>query len=782
MKYCDLCQAFYISSTEGVLKEYISQAKISEMLITWAIKSEGAMNKMPTSSSSYDKWYSGETSPIRLWSYVKDELDGSAYSKIIGECIKSGKESTLASNLGIILARGEKLDNQRLFATVAKVVYELAESGGEIDDKFPNSTYIALEIKTDFSEYIHAKTDYYNVMKLIGGGEVLLDDYFVCNTIGEKLRVGFDKTKDKVSGAYLEDATLEKLRNMYSKRGFDNRKVLLLGSGGSGKTLMMQHLFLDSISRFQETGILPVFLELRNMKLSDSITGFIAEALNVSGDEFDEKKVDLLLQDGKLHILFDGLDEVDPSGVDDFLRKLTSFAEKYRKVQIVIASRDCAAVNGVRQFMHMYVWPFNDKQSMLLIKKILEKEGALDSKDEVLGYIDKGFIKKNGVFASHPMLLTFVAKNVSKLHEFSDNHLRFYKLAYEAMLSGHDENKKPYDRVFISVDNASDFTKVFGEFCAKTYILGLQTFELEQFEMYFGQLTSVNQFENTHKLDVKNFMQDACSTACMMYEKDDKVVYIDPGFQAYLFADYYLKADASVAVELGEQLINKAPSLFENEDAFDMIYQLEKKKFEYCILKPFLEDIFKGHDEDEAFRRYLMLGYDHILYTVLNSAEIDKHVNRKTWEYNVGIFNLNDSRTVVLTYIMHLLGLTKTTIFVTENLEAAAGEFVSPVYGRYENNDGVREFSLSTFYSDQLFKENFGGDEYEYVKAENSKPVIMGKTYSVDTLEVLDEPEKYSVLIDSMKEESQIYKDFLNIKFYYEKIVREQRRDRVITR
>lgn len=782
MKYCDLCQAFYISSTDGVLKEQVAQAAISEVLIRWAINSDEAANKMPTSSSSYDKWYSGETSPVRLWKYVKKELDGNAYSKSIEDSIKPGKENKLADSLGIVISVGENLDKKRLYATVAKVLYAMAESNGEIDDSIPNSVYVALEIKTDFSEYIRAKTDYYNVMKLIGGGEVPLEDYFVCNTIGEKLRVGFDKTKDKVSGTYLEDATLEKIRNMYAKRRVDNRKVLLLGSGGSGKTLMMQHLFLEAISRFSETGVLPVLLELRNMRLSDTITGFIANALNVSEDEFDEKKVDFLLQDGKLQILFDGLDEVDPSGVDDFLRKLISFAEKYSKIQIVIASRDCSAVNGVRQFMHLHVWPFNETQSMELIEKILDKEGALDAKDEVLRYIDKGFIKKNGVFASHPMMLTFVAKNVSKLHEFRDNHLRFYKLAYEAMLTGHDENKKPYDRVFVSVDNASDFTKVFGEFCAKTYILGLQTFELEQFEMYFSQLTSVNQFENTHKLDSKNFLQDACSTACMMYEKDDKVVYIDPGFQAYLFADYYLKADASVAVELGEQLINKEPSLFENEDAFNMIYLLEKKKFEYCILKPFLEEIFKGRDVDDAFRNYLMLGYDHILFTVLDSAEIEKHVNRKTWGYNIGIFNLNDSRTVVLTYIMHLLGITKTSIFVTENLAAAAGDYVSPVYGRYESNDGVREFALSTFYSDQLFKDNFGGAEYEYVKTESSAPVIMGRTYSVDTLEVLDEPEKYSQFIDSIKEESQIYEDFLKVKEYYEKIVKEQRRERVRTR
>ncbi len=65
-------------------------------------------------------------------------------------------------------------------------------------------------------------------MKLIGGEEVLLDDYFVCNSIGEKIKVGVDRSKVKTG--YIDDATIEKIRNFYEKRNFDNRMVILLAT------------------------------------------------------------------------------------------------------------------------------------------------------------------------------------------------------------------------------------------------------------------------------------------------------------------------------------------------------------------------------------------------------------------------------------------------------------------------------------------------------------------------------------------------------------------------
>lgn len=78
------------------------------------------------------------------------------------------------------------------------------------------------ESKKTFTAYIEKATERYNVMRLIGGKEVSLKDFFVCNTIGEKERVFADKKKIKC--LYLDNPRMNTIRNMYLKqRGYDNK-------------------------------------------------------------------------------------------------------------------------------------------------------------------------------------------------------------------------------------------------------------------------------------------------------------------------------------------------------------------------------------------------------------------------------------------------------------------------------------------------------------------------------------------------------------------------------
>ena len=60
IKYSDLCKAFYNKDkTKSVLKYHKSQEKVAAYLTTIAL-SEDSLEIMPTSSSSFNKWFSGE--------------------------------------------------------------------------------------------------------------------------------------------------------------------------------------------------------------------------------------------------------------------------------------------------------------------------------------------------------------------------------------------------------------------------------------------------------------------------------------------------------------------------------------------------------------------------------------------------------------------------------------------------------------------------------------------------------------------------------------------------
>lgn len=305
---------------------------------------------------------------------------------------------------------------------------------------------------------------------------------------------------------------------------------------------MLQHLFLDAASRYENTGVLPIFLELRYFIDRDKLRDFVVKTVQQKDESFTDEVAEQIFRDGKCVLLMDGLDEIDPSDIDSFHKKLEAFTDRYDKTQVIITSRDCEAINGLRQYMPLYVWPFNEEQAEQLVDKILDSEGKPEIKSQVMDYLSTGFIGKDGVFATHPMLLTFVVKNYPSFELFHKNHILFYRKAYDALLSGHDDNKKPYDRIFRSVDDAEQFTTVFREFCARTYQDGVFKFNLESFGSYFSRLKSYKGFANPYKMKEKTFLSDCCSTACMLYEQNEDIVYIDPGFQEFLFAEYYSRA------------------------------------------------------------------------------------------------------------------------------------------------------------------------------------------------------------------------------------------------
>lgn len=119
-------------------------------------------------------------------------------------------------------------------------------------------------------------------------------------------------------------------------------------------------------------------------------------------------------------------------------------ADKYNKVQVVITTRNNEYLTGLHGYIKLFVWPFEPKQSYQLIDKILTYQGETGARKAVIEYIDNGFLKKDGVFSSHPLLLTYVTMKYPSFKRFNEDPSLFYRVTFDALVSGHDDNKKPY--------------------------------------------------------------------------------------------------------------------------------------------------------------------------------------------------------------------------------------------------------------------------------------------------------------------------------------------------
>lgn len=124
---------------------------------------------------------------------------------------------------------------------------------------------------------------------------------------------------------------------------------IVLGSGGSGKSTMMRHLFLDAI--FRSTGI-PICVDLRDLnESSQSLQSLLLENVHEYDLDLDEEFLAKAFARGSFVFLLDGFDEVEPTSRSKVEKEIRSLAKRYEKNIFVVSSRPDSSLNAWSSFV-----------------------------------------------------------------------------------------------------------------------------------------------------------------------------------------------------------------------------------------------------------------------------------------------------------------------------------------------------------------------------------------------------------------------------------------------
>lgn len=629
MNYSEFFQKFYISRSEGGLIGYKSQKKIPEFFVMYALQEEYRGDLLPTSDSAYEKWFkggesggSGRNPNNDIWAGLNNHFDADSLLKQLLKALNESKIKELMIRFEVTIDVKEVPDKRR-FANAIVAQFEAIAAGKGSADNIVSDEYKKAPEAIGYETYLQGAVDKFKAMRLPNEDEYLLNEFFVCNNIGTAAVVYPHRSRGNV----IEDATMEKIRT-FDPRG-EVWCALIIGACGYGKTIMLQHLFLEAAERRSETGCLPVFAELRHFSARhNTFLEFLVETMREYDPDITEEKAVELLMKGQMQILLDGLDEMDPEETNNFQRKLGEFRQHYRSNQIVISSRQCTAISGIRNCVKLYLHPLDETQSKDLIEKLLQGDDEDAALITSFMEPDKGYIQKNGFIATNPMLLTIMVRRREELSGFQGDKLKFYEMMYDALIRQHDEEKQAFGRFFHSVYDGDEFTQVFREFCAKSYLDRVYRFDHRSFEKYFQMVKKSVKLQNPGKFQLRAFQQDVCATSCMMYEQESGFYYIDPGFQDYFFAEYYYFAEPDPTKDLGKSLWNMRQDPNRNIDAYRMFCQMAPEKANVCFFLPYLESIFKGKTDEEAFRNFLAQGYGTVRYAVVDSSAVQQEMSK----------------------------------------------------------------------------------------------------------------------------------------------------------
>ncbi|MGN0979286.1 MAG: NACHT domain-containing protein [Candidatus Avoscillospira sp.] len=768
MKHTEFFAKFYMGRSSCGILGHKSKEKIPEYFISAALPCEH-YDVLPTSGSTYGKWFDGTRSPENtVWSTIAKYFDEDAFIDKVSEDLNDAVLRQIMRDF-LITLREDETPDKRLFAfALAKQFLTIAKGCGEGDDVvkdlYKPDAYIL-----SFPEYVEKTQNKYEKTEtpFSDGEERMLEEVYVCNVLSSRLgttRNRHSRTQERT----ITEATLEQIAD-YAKR------VILVANCGMGKSMMLQHLFLESVKQHIQTGILPILIELRDFsENTDLFKDCIVKSASVFDSTLTEKKIEELMTSGKCQLLMDGADEIDPTDAKAFQTQIKDLTDRFPYNLYIIASRECDIIKGIKGFPKLYLMPFSKEQSLSLIGNLLQGEDDKEFKDEVIRYMESDFLQKHKVFASNPMLLTFVVMKYPIVDSFDGKKRLFYRKVYDTIVSGHDEEKQGYSRVFRSAQGDREFTKVFREFCAVTYLKHEAEFDLDTFEVYFEGLTTRTTLENPKIMTSKNFIHDACATACMMYEEEVKIIYIDPGFQEYLFAQYYFSAPPEAVEELSKSLWDVPQTEFDESDAFDMLYEFSSEKFDRYFLMPYLKNIFEGKAEDESFILFMRYAYKEMEYQVVDLDRIAEYSVENNAEWIPVKAPIIDPSSVVYSMLIKHLDIDGLLCFAGFQSELDYPEFVTAaIFGElYEDpTDGKKKIlprRLLRQEADDLQTYERTHMVDNFVRNQAGQLACLGHEYKVCFDQIREKPERYADLLEVLKTpDEDLWQAFCKIRAFY---------------
>jgi len=189
-----------------------------------------------------------------------------------------------------------------------------------------------------------------------------------------------------------------------------NRRLMVTGAPGSGKSLLLRHIALRYALKDLPDKPIPVLLELHRLSNSDkSLQDWFVHALAINDVPGAEKFVDHSLESNNLLLLLDGLDEVTSGQRDRIVQQIKDLLDKHPKCRAIITCRT-AVYGGIFNDVvdqTLEIVDFSDQQIQQFLtpwEKDMEEGKSVEQLMQTL--LERPEIMR---IAHNPLMLTIIA-------------------------------------------------------------------------------------------------------------------------------------------------------------------------------------------------------------------------------------------------------------------------------------------------------------------------------------------------------------------------------------
>lgn len=358
-----------------------------------------------------------------------------------------------------------------------------------------------------------------------------------------------------------------------------SNRIVVTGTGGSGKSVLIRHLFLDCMSQNE---YIPILIELRDLNSGKlSLDEYIIETLDLHGFNISGNYVEKAKKEGHFCFFLDGYDEVDHSLRKNLIKQILKLSEKFKDCPIFISSRPDDTFNGIDSFSIFRMQALDLESASNLIRKLPFDQ---EIKYKFIDALSSGLFEKHESFLSNPLLLSIMLLTYGENAEIPSKLSIFYNQAYEALFQRHDANKGGYSRSRKSELDIQDFSRVFSLFA-------LQTYDRRIFKMPRAHcLQYIEKAKGALKKEFKpdDYLSDLLSAACLLIEDGLEIAFSHRSFQEYFVALHI----SSAPPEIQEKLINRYWKNMTSDNVINLLAEINPDLVSRILVTPKLEEIF----------------------------------------------------------------------------------------------------------------------------------------------------------------------------------------------
>lgn len=468
----------------------------------------------------------------------------------------------------------------------------------------------------DYADYISLISEKYSTLKtlLYSDAPRPFYDFYVCNDvrIGMFSREFIESRVERGSNPFdpIQDLTIDKVQSEISNF------VILTGTGGLGKSMMMRHLLLNTAERYLELVKIPIFVPLKDYTTKvASFRNYVYGVLKNSVPGLTEEEFIRDLSEGHYVLLLDGLDEIKSNLRTNFEQRLETFTDQFGKNVFMMSSRPFQSFVSFSRFTTIELSPFSKEQALRLIELLDFRPDEPNIKKKFYAELESHLYTSHREFADNPLLLTIMLMTYEQFAEVPSKMHVFYREAYLALSQKHDASKGAYKRALKTGLSSDRFSDYFAEFCARTYQAEKFDLSREEIKRFFDSLNERKKFPDEQHITATDFLEDLTSGICLMYMDGGKYHFAHRSFQEYFCALYFSKQKDKFLGEIGK-MFEKATRRIRGDETFAMLYDMIPNKVEEYIFTPTLEDIFAKCDKDNGYWTFLQIMYPHLEYGI----------------------------------------------------------------------------------------------------------------------------------------------------------------------